>query len=258
MTIAATSRLVELAGANDWELMILFGSQARGTARPDSDTDIAVLRGVGSRNARGMESVDLVWLDEASWLLCGEVGRDGRCLWESRPGTFADFQRQSLLRSWDADIWRRRDQEFLQRTIEGELILRRDLVMRKTAQLAQYLNELEPLIALEQQRFLQEAVQHYAAERLVELVVECAGTINTEVSQAIASIPPSDYYSSFFSMVSAGWLTQALAEDLSIWARWRNSLVHRYENVSLAEFHQLLQTFSKPWRAYLVAIQSNA
>lgn len=256
MTAVAASRLLELAHQQGWELVVLFGSQARGTARAGSDTDIGVLRGSGPRDARGLERFDLVWLDEASWLLCSEVAREGRCLWQASPGAFENFQSESLRRSWLAEVWRQRDRDFLKRTVEGELHLKRDLVLRKTAQLAQYLQEIEPLIALDAQRFLNETVQHYAAERLLELIVECAGTINTEVSQAVASIPPSDYYSSFFSMVSAGWLTQELAEELSIWTGWRNRLVHRYENVSLPEFQRLLQGFSKPWRAYLAAIQA--
>ena len=257
MTVVATSSLIELARKQGWELLVLFGSQARGTAKANSDTDIGIVRGEGAYDSRGLESFDLVWLDDASWLLFSEVAREGRCLWQSNPAAFEEFQSASLRRSWLAETWRHRDRDFLRRTIEGDLILKRDLILRKTAQLAQYLQEMEPLIALDAERFLQESVQHYAAERLLELIVECAGTINTEVSQAVASIPPSDYYSSFFSMASAGWLTQSLAEELSVWTGWRNRLVHRYENVSLPEFHRLLQGFSRPWRQYLASIQAN-
>ena len=134
--------------------------------------------------------------------------------------------------------------------------MNRDLIERKAGLLAQYINELEPILALPQERFLRDPMVHHAAERLVELLVECSAAINTEVSQAIAGIPPSDYYSSFFSLASAGWIESEAAQSLGQWARIRNTLVHRYETVGLEELYQQLQGCSTMWRSYLTAIRS--
>lgn len=92
---------------------------------------------------------------------------------------------------------------------------------------------------------------HHSAERLLELLVECAGAINNEVSQAVAGIPPSDYYSSFFSMVSAGWLSQELALELAEYARIRNTLC---DSISLDEIYKHMQGCLTPWTGYLARV----
>jgi predicted nucleotidyltransferase len=113
MTAVAASDLIQLARERGWELLVLFGSRARGTANPSSDTDIGVMCGTGPRESRGLEAVDLIWRDDASWLLCSEVAREGRCLWERQVGSFAQFQGESLRRSWNVDVWRWRLAESL-------------------------------------------------------------------------------------------------------------------------------------------------
>ena len=81
--------------------------------------------------------------------------------------------------------------------------------------------------------------------------------LNNEASQALASIPPSDYSSSFFSMVSTGWLDQQTAVALGKCARIRNTLVHRNESVGLDEFHQQLLESVPFWHAYLRSVLKN-
>ena len=87
--------------------------------------------------------------------------------------------------------------------------------------------------------------------------MESAGSINTEVGQAIAGTPPSDYYSSFFGLVTAGWISQELAVELAEWARVRNALVHRYDTVAAKDFTAMLSQCLRPWRSYLAAVLRN-
>ena len=87
--------------------------------------------------------------------------------------------------------------------------------------------------------------------------MQSAGAINTEVGQSVAGTPPSDYYSSFFSLVTAGWISQELAVQLAQWARMRNSLVHGYDTVSAEEFTSMLRQCLQPWRHYLTALSNN-
>ncbi len=78
---------------------LLFGSSARGTARPDSDADVAVeLIPGGARDVRALgglaarltsavgRAVDLVLLDEATPALAYRIFRDGRVLVERDHG----------------------------------------------------------------------------------------------------------------------------------------------------------------------------
>lgn len=251
------SREAQRAG---WEFLTLFGSRSRGGAHAESDYDLAIMAGPGHRQidgllaALGPGEVDVVWLEDASWLLYQEVARDGQTLYERRPGSWAEFCSEARLRSWDSDVWRHRTRRFLERSLLEDWNLNRDLVERKTALLAQYLKELQPILAIDQQRFLSDPMVHHAAERILELLVECAGAINNEVCQA-AGIPPSDYYSSFFSMVSAQWLDQDTAVALGQCARVRNALVHRYESVGLDQLHKQLGEFVPHWKKYLALVQ---
>ncbi|HEY8991959.1 MAG TPA: nucleotidyltransferase domain-containing protein [Luteolibacter sp.] len=85
----------------------LFGSVAAGTARPDSDLDLAVLPGVeadpmvcfqiANRLAEffGRE-VDLVDLSRASTVLAKEVLRTGVLLGDARPNDRREFEMQTL------------------------------------------------------------------------------------------------------------------------------------------------------------------
>ena len=132
-----------LAQSRDWDIVVGFGSRSRGQSRPDSDYDVAILRGGGSRCQSGLEdalgetNLDVTWLDEASWLMWAEVARDGIPLFESHCGLYGDFIVQATLRKWSSEIWRRRDRAFIRRVLEGKLQLNSDLVTRKAAQLAE-------------------------------------------------------------------------------------------------------------------------
>lgn len=91
------------------KLVILFGSQARGTSGKNSDTDIAVLAGhelsltekdeLGERLAGKLgvsdEKVDVIDLWDASPLLAHQIGETGRLL-EGTPFDFTRFR----IRAW--------------------------------------------------------------------------------------------------------------------------------------------------------------
>ena len=94
----------------DIQLIILFGSTARGDARRDSDIDVAVLAveafdPISMTNDisgyLGTSCVDVVDLRRASPLLALEVLRHGRLLYESHPGNYAAFYSLALRRYVD-------------------------------------------------------------------------------------------------------------------------------------------------------------
>lgn len=98
------------------EIVVLFGSMARGGSRPDSDVDIAVLCDgpadldalyllLAPRLATG--ALDLTDLRRAGSLLAFQVARHGRLLYERNPGTFRSFQSLASRRYCDTDKLRR-------------------------------------------------------------------------------------------------------------------------------------------------------
>jgi predicted nucleotidyltransferase len=89
--------------------IVLFGSQATGHARPDSDVDLGVLLGGAAPDPFSMAGlktdledlvgrpVDLVVLDSASPILAMEVLRSHRMLAQRDPELFEAFTVRSVL-----------------------------------------------------------------------------------------------------------------------------------------------------------------
>jgi predicted nucleotidyltransferase len=83
-------------------LAVLFGSQARGTARPASDVDVAVLGDVDlGPLARDLSlslgrEIDLVDLAAAGIPLTAAILRDGIVVHEAPPGTAATFRARAI------------------------------------------------------------------------------------------------------------------------------------------------------------------
>lgn len=97
-----------LAGVN---LLVVFGSAARGTDRPRSDVDVGVrLRDDSPAARRAVElalgrslrrEVDVVYLDEAPPLLRFQVARDGVLIHQAAPHLWPDFRARAMLDWWD-------------------------------------------------------------------------------------------------------------------------------------------------------------
>lgn len=92
-----------LAGRSDIRVAVLFGSRARGTARPDSDVDLAVearsvdLLTLGAELGQALDlEVDVVDLAEASIPLMEHVVRDGIVVHEGYRGAGALWRSQTL------------------------------------------------------------------------------------------------------------------------------------------------------------------
>jgi predicted nucleotidyltransferase len=97
--------LAEVCREFDLVLVVLHGSQARGHARPDSDSDVGVMRRSGLvpadrfldlarrlGEATGLPNIDLVDLRRAPPLLKHTAGTHGRALFEDEPGRFNLFK----------------------------------------------------------------------------------------------------------------------------------------------------------------------
>lgn len=114
------------------ELAYLFGSRARGDARPGSDVDVAVLLGSGparpapatllARQLRlaallhdaGAGEVDLVLLDDAPLPLRGRVAGEGRPLYVRDQGVRAEWESRTSREFFDFQIF--------MAPLEGELL----------------------------------------------------------------------------------------------------------------------------------------
>ncbi len=92
-------------------LAALFGSQARGEARPRSDVDLGVLLDPDTPAVRWQiveelervaeREVDVIFLAEAPPLLRFEISRDGVLLFEKEDGLWTDVKVRAMVDWWD-------------------------------------------------------------------------------------------------------------------------------------------------------------
>ena len=113
----------------DLQLLVLFGSVAKGRGRAGSDVDLGVqCDDAADLDALhltivprlGTDRVDIVDLRRAAPLLVFEVARTGRPLVERRPGAFREFQSLASRRYADAAKFRRSQRRALHAFLERE------------------------------------------------------------------------------------------------------------------------------------------
>jgi predicted nucleotidyltransferase len=112
-----------LAGRQDVRLALLFGSRARGRARPGSDADVAVLgkdldllRLASDLSAAARIEVDVVSLEDPGYPLLNALLRDSVVLHEGEHHAAAAWRSRALLDAeTDRPGWERMRDAFLRR-----------------------------------------------------------------------------------------------------------------------------------------------
>ena len=245
-------------------LLVAFGSAVRHTRRPDSDLDLAAwleARRVTPTDLIPLEAqlcplfpgehIDLVNLNRASPLLQFQVARHGDPLSEAEPGTFRAFQALASQRYADTAHLRSFDRFCVDRFLRRQApMIDRELVHRKLSQLVQYLGELEPLHSLSFESYLQQPLSRYAAERLLQLVVDTAVDINAHLVVELTNSPPQDYHDSFMKAAQAGVLPADFALSIARSTGLRNRLVHQYDAVEHAIVYQAIGEAIEPYTEY--------
>lgn len=97
-------KITQFAEKHGLQMVVLFGSRARGEAHPRSDTDIAVFAGE-KKSLRELSEMqiefaemfriknpELVDLSGMAPLFLKQVADDGKILYERKPGIFDEFQ----------------------------------------------------------------------------------------------------------------------------------------------------------------------
>jgi len=93
------------------KLAVLFGSTARGQARPKSDVDLGILLDPYSPELRFQveaelgraagRPVDVILLDDAPPLLRFEIAREGVLLFQREDHRWTDFKARAMVDWWD-------------------------------------------------------------------------------------------------------------------------------------------------------------
>ena len=126
-----------------------------------------------------------------------------------------------------------------------------DLVRRKLARLNMYIDKLKPLSELAFTEYISDFYKKTSAERLVQLIVECASDINSHVVLESGQRPPEDYTSSFVRAAEVGLITHELAEKLKGSGGMRNIIVHEYTDIDDKKIYGILPKAISDFREYI-------
>lgn len=106
-----------------------------------------------------------------------------------------------------------------------------EVIERKRAFFRQYRHDLAAYGALDAPGRRRE---HYAIERLLQLLCESAADLSLQVIKARAQVPPTSYREVFSTLADGGLMPPALADDLIAACGMRNLLTHLYDVIDLA------------------------
>jgi predicted nucleotidyltransferase len=117
------------------KMLVLFGSRATGNTNANSDWDFAVLWNeekynsyieehplalfelpmlIGELFKINSDKIDIVQLNQSSWLIAHFVARDGICLFEKYPGEFDNFRLNSLKHKSELKKFRQEQYQILE------------------------------------------------------------------------------------------------------------------------------------------------
>jgi uncharacterized protein YutE (UPF0331/DUF86 family) len=114
----------------------------------------------------------------------------------------------------------------------------------------EYLGALTPLQALSYADYMQQPLSRYAAERLLQLIVDTAMDINAHLIVELSGAPPQDDYDSFVKAAQAGMLSVDFVLRIAQSTGLRNRLVHQYEAIDHLMVHSAIAPAIRQYTEY--------
>jgi uncharacterized protein YutE (UPF0331/DUF86 family) len=127
----------------------------------------------------------------------------------------------------------------------------KDLIYRKLSRLNMYLDRLSPLAQKSFDQYLSNPMFKDSAERLIQLIVECASDINGHVVVESGKRPPEDYTSSFVRAAEVGLISRELADRIKGSGGMRNILVHEYMEIDDKKVYETIPVAIKDYKEYI-------
>jgi len=114
-----------------------------------------------------------------------------------------------------------------------------------------YLDKLKPIAERSFDEYISDFYIKTSAERLIQLIVECASNINSHVVIESGERPPEDYTSSFLRAADVGLITNELADKLKGSGGMRNIIVHEYMDIDDKKIHEILPVAISNFKEYI-------
>jgi len=126
-----------------------------------------------------------------------------------------------------------------------------DLVRRKLSRLNVYLEKLAPIMQKKFEDYVSDFYLKTSAERLIQLIVECAADVNNHVLVETKNRPAEDYSSSFVRAAEIGLISKGLAFRLKSLGGMRNILVHEYMEIDDEKVYNTLPEAVRDFKQYM-------
>ncbi|HUP25124.1 MAG TPA: HepT-like ribonuclease domain-containing protein [Thermoanaerobaculia bacterium] len=227
-------------------LLVIFGSRARASARPDSDLDVAVLPSSSAPSRRRLQArlasvladvatndrVDVVFLDEATPLLRQRIMERGRLVVCEDPITWRALRVATMREHADREPHRRLLRESQRRWLaEGRSNGRSGRAVRSLERLDSYLRELRGFRSRSEDEYVLEPALHVLAERYLHLACEAVFDIAHHVIADEGYRQPVSYKDAIAVLREEGLVDSDLADRLTDWMGFRQVLVHLYLDI---------------------------
>lgn len=131
-----------------------------------------------------------------------------------------------------------------------------DLIRRKLSRLNMYLEQLSPIGEKTFVEYQTNSYLKYTAERLIELIVECAIDINSHVVVEMKKRPPEDYTGSFIKAAEVGLISRELADKLKGSAGMRNILLHEYMEIDDRLVYESIPLALQGYKEYIKQVDA--
>ena len=131
-----------------------------------------------------------------------------------------------------------------------------ELVRRKLSRMNMYLERLKPISQKNLEEYKSDFYLKSSAERLIQLIVECATDINNHVVVEMGNRPPEDYSISFIKASEVGLISRELAERLKGSGGMRNILVHEYMEIDDEKVYKVIPFAIKDYKEYIKQVEA--
>jgi uncharacterized protein YutE (UPF0331/DUF86 family)/predicted nucleotidyltransferase len=241
----------------------LFGSRARGEARPGSDTDVALLLATTPEptlNAQPFgvaadlelllgSSVDLLVLNQSPVDLVHRVLRDGVLLVESDRSARIAFEVRARNQYFDLlPILRR------YRTAGGHRLTDLDLIAKKLALIETYVEELRSLA--DPARIESDVREERFVEHTLQIAVQAALDVASHIVSDERWGEPQTSQELFQILLVHGIIDEPLSRALRAAVGFRNVLVHGYASVDKRIVRDVLENHLTELLAFVALVRA--
>lgn len=130
-------------------------------------------------------------------------------------------------------------------------MINKELINERMTQMSQFLSEIEPLLKKDTSEIVHDTVLLHAIERLFQLIVDDAVSINNHIITKSGFVPSEDYQGTFTILAQNNVLPTDFSLKIAPSVGLRNQVVHKYGDVNLARLIDEIKTDIGDFSEYL-------